>query len=74
MLETSVRGARPTTAGLTCVCCHCRRERTETNEWREHFPVAGERLSHGICPDCIFELYPDIAPQLAARDRTLALT
>jgi hypothetical protein len=72
MLETLVRGARPT-AGLTCVCCHCRRERTEANEWREHSPVTGERLSHGICPDCLYELYPDVAPLVRPREVRPAL-
>jgi hypothetical protein len=66
MLETLVRKGHSTAGRLTCVCCNCRRERTDDNEWREHCPVAGERVTHGICPDCITELYPDIAAQLAA--------
>lgn len=74
MLETCVPEVEFTAGGLTCVCCHCHRERTGANEWREHDPVAGERLTHGICPDCLFELYPDVAPHLAALDRTPTLT
>jgi hypothetical protein len=47
---------------MTCVCCHCQRERTAADEWGAHRPRAGERLTHGICPACLYELYPDIAP------------
>jgi hypothetical protein len=50
-----------TSEEMVCVCCHCHRERSEANEWRERVPKSGERLTHGICADCISELYPDIA-------------
>jgi hypothetical protein len=63
-METVLCETFLTTTRLTCVCCNCRRKRTEENEWREHHPVAGERLTHGICPHCLYELYPDIAPQI----------
>jgi hypothetical protein len=53
---------------LTPVCCNCRRERISPREWRERVPVAGERLTHGICPACLYDLYPDIAPLVCARD------
>jgi hypothetical protein len=49
------------------VCCHCRRERTDGGEWREHAPHTSERLTHGICPDCLYELYPEIAPFVRPR-------
>ncbi len=52
---------------LICVCCNCRRVRTATDEWRDHHPVAGERLTHGICPSCLYELYPEIAPLVHPR-------
>lgn len=54
-------------ADLVCVCCHCRRARTAADEWREHHPVTGERLTHGICPECVAELYPEIAPIVLPR-------
>lgn len=52
---------------LTCVCCSCKRERTGTDEWRAHVPQTDERITHGICPDCLYELYPDIAPLVRPR-------
>jgi hypothetical protein len=73
-METVLRKTFLTAAELTCVCCNCHRERTDKNEWREHHPVAGERLSHGICPRCLYELYPDIAPQIHPRAPVAALT
>jgi hypothetical protein len=58
---------RLTLAEMTCVCCHCQRERTAANEWRERTPRDGERLTHGICPKCLYDLYPDIAPFVRPR-------
>lgn len=55
------------TGEMTCVCCNCLREKVGTDEWQEHTPRDGERLSHGICPACLYELYPDIAPLIRNR-------
>ena len=52
---------------MTCICCACQRERTDSDEWRDHTPRAGERLTHGICPQCLYELYPDVAPLVRPR-------
>jgi hypothetical protein len=54
-------------ADLTCVCCHCQRERTDDGRWDERTPRNGERLTHGICPACLYDLYPDIAPFVRPR-------
>ncbi|MDY3561830.1 hypothetical protein R5W23_003258 [Gemmata sp. JC673] len=67
MLPHHLRNSCGVLSDLIRVCCHCRRERTTHDEWREHVPVAGEQLTHGICPDCIEMLYPDLAPTLLAR-------
>ena len=61
MFGTSLLIEPPVRREMTCVCCNCRRERTASDDWQEHTPRAGERLTHGICPPCIHELYPDIA-------------
>jgi hypothetical protein len=52
---------------MTCVCCNCQRERTDGDEWCAHTARPGERVTHGICPDCLYELYPDIAPLVRPR-------
>lgn len=67
MLETSLLKERLTSSEMTCVCCNCHRERAGTGEWRDHTPRPGERLTHGICPACLYHLYPDIAPLVRGR-------
>ena len=54
------------TREMTCVCCNCQREKITGDEWRDHTPQPGERLTHGICPECLDALYPDIAPLVRA--------
>ena len=66
MFGTTLLKESPTAAEMTCVCCNCRRARA-ADEWQEHTPRPGERLTHGICPDCIYQLYPDIASQVCGR-------
>ena len=51
---------------LTPVCCHCGRQKTAAGEWRDRAPVAGERITHGICPPCIRLLYPEYAELVEA--------
>ena len=49
---------------LTVVCCHCHRVRVEDASW-EHRPTdAAGGVSHGLCPDCLWELYPEFAPAI----------
>lgn len=52
---------------MTCVCCNCRRARAGADEWLDHTPRPGEPLTHGICPVCLYALYPDIAPLVRGR-------
>jgi len=67
MLETAPLTGYISASDLTCVCCNCQREKADNNEWREYRPVSGKRVSHGICPHCLWELYPDVAPQIIPR-------
>ena len=67
MVAPFVRDRMAEDTKMTCVCCHCRRERTAADEWRDRTPIAGERLTHGICPVCLYELYPDLAPLIRPR-------
>jgi GAF domain-containing protein len=61
-----------TLRGLLPMCAHCNKIRNDTGFWTrvelyisEHTDV---QFSHGLCPDCIRELYPDSA------DRILGIT
>jgi hypothetical protein len=67
MFGTALLAEPRTTREMICVCCNCQRERTGSDEWREHTPQPGERLTHGICPVCLYQLYPDIAPLVRGR-------
>lgn len=51
---------------LTCVCCNCRRVR-DRDTWVERPLAPGQRVTHGICPECVYELYPDIAQLICGR-------
>ncbi len=49
--------------GLLPICSRCHRIRDESGGWermesylQSHTPV---EFSHGICPDCAREIYPD---------------
>jgi hypothetical protein len=57
-----------TLRGLLPICSHCKSIRNDKGLWTrveayfsDHTDV---RFSHGLCPNCIKELYPDIADQI----------
>jgi GAF domain-containing protein len=56
-----------TLSELIPICAHCRKIR-EGDEWHtlERYVVAqtGSRFSHGICPDCLHEHFPEHAAVL----------
>ena len=60
-----------TLATLIPICSHCRKVRNEDRHWStlERLVQAktGSRFTHGICPDCVREHYPDAAEELLAR-------
>jgi hypothetical protein len=61
-LDAPAVGTTPTSPKLICVCCNCDRVRSRYGVWYEdHTPLAGERRTHGICPDCFVALYPEYA-------------
>ncbi len=67
MLDTLLLEELRRPGEMICVCCNCQREKAGADDWREHTPRTGERLTHGICPACLYELYPDIAPLIRGR-------
>ncbi|KIG15345.1 Diguanylate cyclase (GGDEF domain) with GAF sensor [Enhygromyxa salina] len=66
-LEGAVQSIR-TLATLIPICSHCRKVRDDENHWStlERLVQAktGSRFTHGICPDCVREHYPDAADEL----------
>lgn len=62
MLAAALDTAR-TLSGLLPICAYCKRIRDDQDYWREvevfvraHAPV---EFSHGICPQCVVEHFPD---------------
>jgi len=53
-------------SGLITACANCQRIRDVTGQWQrmEHYIEArsSARFTHGLCPDCATELYPDVFP------------
>lgn len=57
-----------TLRGILPVCAECKKVREDGGEWitLEHFISrhTEAELSHGMCPDCITRLYPEIAQRI----------
>jgi hypothetical protein len=67
-LDAPTLGNGAHTTELICVCCNCDRVRGRSGQWHaDSTPLAGERRSHGICPECFVELYPEYAEQSTSR-------
>jgi GAF domain-containing protein len=52
-----------TLQGLLPICAHCKKIRDDQNNWQplEFFisQRSGAKFSHGVCPDCLQEHYPE---------------
>ena len=60
-------GELKTLRGIIPICSHCRKLRSEVGDWQlieRYFQDHSDALfSHGICPDCLKEHYPDPDPR-----------
>jgi len=54
-----------TLGGLLPICAHCKRIRDDEGYWTrlEEYIThhSGAEFTHGICPDCLRQMYPDLA-------------
>ncbi len=57
-----------TLRGLLPICASCKKIRDDQGYWltlERYFQVNSEiQFSHGLCPDCVQRLYPDLAKEL----------
>ena len=57
-----------TLRGLIPICANCKKIRDDRGYWRQVEDYVSEHsevdFSHGICPDCMRKLYPDLFPSL----------
>jgi PAS domain S-box-containing protein len=55
-------------SGFIPICASCKKIRDDTGYWNDIERYISERtetqFSHGICPDCIRKLYPEIADEI----------
>jgi len=53
-----------TLRGLVSICAHCKMIRCDNGHWQQLEAYITDHseaeLSHGICPDCVAKLYPDL--------------
>ncbi len=58
-------------SGLVPICANCKKIRDDKGYWNqiEEYIIAHSdaEFSHGICPECIKELYPDIYERMQAK-------
>lgn len=54
------------------ICANCKKIRNDQGKWEILETYMKENLdtlfSHGICPDCTRELYPEFAPKIEGKD------
>lgn len=65
-LQTALKQFRPLNSLITA-CANCRKVRDDNGEWQgmERYiqTHTSARFTHGLCPECASELYPDIFPE-----------
>jgi len=53
-----------TLKGIVPICCHCKKIRDDEGYWEQVEAYVSKhteaQFSHGICPDCIKKLYPEL--------------
>ncbi len=72
-LENALKEIK-TLQGILPICCHCKKIRDDKGYWNridqyisEH---TGVNFSHGLCPDCAQELYPDFHKKKTGLDKS----
>jgi phosphoserine phosphatase RsbU/P len=60
-----------TLSGLLPICSNCKKVRDDQGYWKQVEQFVSEysnvEFSHGLCPDCIRTLYPDIADKILSK-------
>lgn len=72
-LETALAQIK-TLGGIVPICSHCRRIRDDAGYWNQleaYLAAHSDALvSHGLCPECFTEHYPEYAADPPTRDET----
>lgn len=71
-LQSAVSEIR-TLSGLLPICAHCKKIRDDNGYWQQIESYIQEHseaeFTHGICPACVRELYPEIADKINIADK-----
>jgi hypothetical protein len=58
-------------SGLLPICANCKKIRDDGGYWHDVAVYIDQhseaKFSHGICPDCVKKLYPDVAEEMEER-------
>jgi len=73
LLEKTVIREGTQSISMLTLCAACEKAKIENEIWipvsKEIASVTGEKISHGICPDCVRRLYPDLADKVLKKNR-----
>ncbi len=62
-------------SGLLPICANCKKIRNDEGYWQQVEVYIHEHseadFSHGVCPDCMKKLYPDLYNKMEARRRDI---
>ncbi len=62
-----------TLSGLLPICYHCKKVRDDKGYWKQVESYVteqtGSKFSHGLCPSCFTELYPEVARKQRERQQ-----
>ncbi|KIX12967.1 ANTAR domain-containing response regulator [Dethiosulfatarculus sandiegensis] len=65
-----------TLRGILPICANCKKIRDDKGYWNQIEAYISEHsqaeFSHGLCPECIKELYPDMADEVLDKDEELS--
>jgi hypothetical protein len=68
LLNKTINNNGSTTNSMLTLCSNCQRAKADNFEWipisKDLEDLLGETISHGICPDCIRRLYPEMADSI----------
>ncbi len=70
-LETALREVT-TLSGMLPICSSCKKVRDDQGYWKQIEEYisqrSGAQFSHGLCPDCMEQLYPEWAGKTKRRE------
>jgi len=71
LLQNTAKTKERGSSTILTICSSCKKAKCSNASWititNELAGILAHQISHGICPDCIKKLYPDIADEILSR-------